>query len=68
MPTNISNALTLPPMFMVRQNFEVPPQLDIEAAVDAEPRQGHLEPGLSDFLVLHLGPLRGRVIHAPDKL
>ncbi|MEX1327797.1 MAG: DUF362 domain-containing protein, partial [Desulfobacterales bacterium] len=36
MPTNISNALTLPPMFMVRQNFEVPPQLDIEAAVDAE--------------------------------
>jgi hypothetical protein len=36
MPTNYSNALTLPPMFMVRQNFEVPPQLDIEAVVDAE--------------------------------
>ncbi len=36
MPTNISNALTLPPMLMVRQNFEVPPRLDIEAAMDAE--------------------------------
>ena len=36
MPTNISNTLTLPPMFMVRQNFEVPPQLDIAAAMDAE--------------------------------
>ena len=36
MPTNISNTLTLPPLFMVRQNFEVPPQLDIAAAVDAE--------------------------------
>ncbi len=36
MPTNISNTLTLPPMLMVRQNFEVPPRLDIEAAMDAE--------------------------------
>jgi len=36
MPTNISNALTLPPMLMVRQNFEVPPRLDIEATMDAE--------------------------------
>jgi hypothetical protein len=36
MPTNISNALTLPSMLMIRQNFEVPPLLDIEAAVDAE--------------------------------
>jgi len=36
MPTNISNTLTLPPMFMVRQNFEVPPRLDIAAAMDAE--------------------------------
>ncbi|MGD8661614.1 MAG: lactate racemase domain-containing protein [Desulfobacterales bacterium] len=36
MPKNYSKALILPPMFMVRQNFEVSPQLDIEAAVDAE--------------------------------
>ena len=36
MLTNIFNALTLPPMLMVRQNFEVPPRLDIEAAMDAE--------------------------------
>ena len=31
-----SNTLTLPPMLMIRQNFEVPPPLDIEAAMDAE--------------------------------
>jgi len=36
MPTNISNAVMLAPMLMVRQNFEVPPRLDIEATVDAE--------------------------------
>ncbi len=36
MPTNISSALMLPPMLMIRQNFEVPPRLDIEAAIDAE--------------------------------
>ena len=36
MPTNISDHLTLPPMLMVRRNFEVPPRLDIDAAMDAE--------------------------------
>jgi hypothetical protein len=34
MLTNISNALTLPAMLIVRQNFEVPPRLDIEAAME----------------------------------
>ena len=36
MSFNNSNALTLPPMLMIRQNFEVPPELDIEAAMDVE--------------------------------
>jgi hypothetical protein len=36
MSVNNSNALTLPPMLMIRQNFEVPPPLDIEAAMDVE--------------------------------
>jgi len=36
MSVNNSNALTLPPMLMIRQNFEVPPQLDIAAAIDSE--------------------------------
>jgi lactate racemase-like protein len=35
MPTNAPNALTLPSMLMVRQNFKVPPPLDLEAALDA---------------------------------
>ncbi len=36
MSANNPNALTLPPMLMIRQNFEVPPPLDIEAAMDVE--------------------------------
>ena len=36
MTASNSNTLTLPPMLMIRQNFEVPPPLDIEAAMDAE--------------------------------
>ena len=36
MSINNSNPVTLPPMLMIRQNFEVPPELDIEAAMDVE--------------------------------
>ena len=36
MSINNSKTLTLPPMLMIRQNFEVPPPLDIEAAMDLE--------------------------------
>ena len=36
MSINNSNPVTLPPMLMIRQNFEVPPPLDIEAAMDVE--------------------------------
>jgi hypothetical protein len=31
-----SNALALLPMLLIRQNFEVPPRLDLEAAIDTE--------------------------------
>ena len=36
MSNNHSNALTLPPMLLIRQNFEVPARLEIKAALDAE--------------------------------
>ena len=36
MTTSRSNALALPDMLMIRQQFEIPPALNLEAALEAE--------------------------------